>query len=68
VTVSGQWLGKHGPIARQQIVNKATVGCNNKRTVFFMWFMLRCYKQGTKSEKYKRLKLGGGQAYDRSSE
>jgi hypothetical protein len=26
VTVSGQWLGKHIPVARQQIINNATVG------------------------------------------
>jgi hypothetical protein len=32
---SGQRLGKHVPVARQQILNNATVGRNN-RTVFYV--------------------------------
>jgi hypothetical protein len=48
VTVSGQWLGKHVPVARQQTINNETVGCNNTRAVFSVWSMMRCYKKGTK--------------------
>jgi hypothetical protein len=48
-SVSGQRHSKHVPIAMQQILNKATVGRNNRRAVFSMWSVLRCYRQGTKS-------------------
>jgi hypothetical protein len=47
--VSGQRLRKRIPVARQQILNNATVGNNNERTVFSMWSVPRCYKEGTKS-------------------
>jgi hypothetical protein len=45
--VSEQRLGKHVPVARQQILNNATVGRNNRRVVFSMEPGPRCYKQGT---------------------
>jgi hypothetical protein len=35
--VSGQWLGKHVPVARQQILNNATVRLQQwKSCVFYM--------------------------------
>jgi hypothetical protein len=40
--------GKHVPVARQQILNNATVGHSDRRAVFSMWSEQRCYKQGTK--------------------
>jgi hypothetical protein len=55
-------------IARQRILNNATVGRNNTRTVFSMWSVPRCYrdkvssvqfcmgvKKGPKSVKLKNL-------------
>jgi hypothetical protein len=42
-----------------------------QKGVFSTWSVSRCYKQGTNLElghKYKRLQLGGGQAYDSSSD
>jgi hypothetical protein len=48
VTVPGQRLGKHAPVARQQILNNATDGCNNRGAVISVWSMPRCYKQGAK--------------------
>jgi hypothetical protein len=47
-TVPGQRLGKHVPVARQQIINNAIVERNNRRAVFSMWSVPRCYTQGTK--------------------
>jgi hypothetical protein len=47
--VAGQRLHKHVPFARQQILNNVIVGLNNGRTVFSMWSVPRCYKQGTRS-------------------
>jgi hypothetical protein len=43
--VSGQQLGKHVVVGRQQILNNATVGRNNRRAVFYMWSVPGCYKQ-----------------------
>jgi hypothetical protein len=37
-------------------------------TVFSAWSVERGYITRTPTRKYKRLKLGGGQAYDRSSD
>jgi hypothetical protein len=34
MTVATQRLGKHVPVARQQIINNATGGRNNRRAVF----------------------------------
>jgi hypothetical protein len=34
--VSGQRLGKHVPVAMQQILNNATVGSNNRKIVFYV--------------------------------
>jgi hypothetical protein len=47
-TVSGQQLGKHFPVAKQQILNNSTIGSNTKIIVFSMWSVSSCYKQGTK--------------------
>jgi hypothetical protein len=44
---------------------------NNGNGVFYTWSAQRGYKQGevwSLVKKYKRLKLGGGQAYERSSD
>jgi hypothetical protein len=41
--VSGQRLGNHVPVARQQILNNTTVSRNNRRAVFSMWSVPRCY-------------------------
>jgi hypothetical protein len=46
--ISGQRLGKHVPVARQQILNIATVGRNNESAVFSMLSVPRCYRQGTR--------------------
>jgi hypothetical protein len=48
--VSGQRLGKHIPVATQQILNAATVKCMNRKAVFSVWYMPRCYKQGARSD------------------
>jgi hypothetical protein len=48
--VSGQRLGKHVPIARQKILNNTKVGIQQRTTVFLMWSVPRCYKQGTSLE------------------
>jgi hypothetical protein len=48
VTISGQQLGEHVPVARQWILNNATVGYYNGNRVISLWSVLRCYKQGTK--------------------
>jgi hypothetical protein len=42
--VLGQRLGKHVPVARQQILNNATVDFNNRTVVFSTWFVMRGYK------------------------
>jgi hypothetical protein len=34
--VSGKRLGKHVPVARQQIINNAAVGRNNRSCVFYV--------------------------------
>jgi hypothetical protein len=48
--VSGLRLGKHSPVARQQILNNNAIAeRNNRRTVFSMWSVPRCYKQGIMS-------------------
>jgi hypothetical protein len=49
--VSGQRLGKHVPVARQQILNNATVTRSNtsRKAVFSLCSLPRWYKQGTKS-------------------
>jgi hypothetical protein len=76
MAVSKQQLSKHVPAATDK--------CNNRITVFSMWSMPRSYNQDrwsnenehvrgigqgeARHRKYKRLKLGGGQAYDRSSD
>jgi hypothetical protein len=36
------------PVARQQTLINATVGHKNRKTVFYMWSMPRCYRQGTR--------------------
>jgi hypothetical protein len=46
--VSGQRLGKHVPVARQQILNNATVRLQ-QWVLFSTWSVPRCYKQGTRS-------------------
>jgi hypothetical protein len=46
--VSGQRLGKHVLVARQQILNNET-DYSSGRAVFSTWFVPRYYKQGTKS-------------------
>jgi hypothetical protein len=33
---SGQWLRKHAPVARQQILNNATVGLEHCKIVFVL--------------------------------
>jgi hypothetical protein len=43
--VSGQRLGKHVPVAREQILNNATVGLHNGRAVFSMWSVPRGYRR-----------------------
>jgi hypothetical protein len=42
---SGQQFCKHVPVARQQILNNATIERNNRRAVFSMWSVPGCYKQ-----------------------
>jgi hypothetical protein len=37
------------PVAMRQSLNNARVGRSNRRTVFSMWSVQRCYKQGTDS-------------------
>jgi hypothetical protein len=34
--ILGEWLRKHVPVEKQQILNNATAGRNNRRTVFFV--------------------------------
>jgi hypothetical protein len=46
MTVSGQQLGKHIPVARRQIINNATVGLQQWKQGVSMWCMQSCYKQG----------------------
>jgi hypothetical protein len=43
--VSGQRLGKHVAVGRQQILNNPTVERNNRRAVFSMWSVPGCNKQ-----------------------
>jgi hypothetical protein len=48
--VSSQRLGKHVPVARQQVHNNATVGRNNRRSVFSMCSVPR--KEGHSSVEF----------------
>jgi hypothetical protein len=49
-SVSGQRLGKHVPVAMQQILNNATIGLQQWKSLFSAWSVPRCYKQGTRLE------------------
>jgi hypothetical protein len=35
MAVSGQWLGKHVPVSRQQIINNATIGLEKWKSCVF---------------------------------
>jgi hypothetical protein len=50
---SGQILDKHVPIARQHVLNNATVGLQQWKRGGSAWSVLRCYKQGTKSVQFR---------------
>jgi hypothetical protein len=47
--VSGHQLGKHVPIARQQILNIATVGPHRWKSYVFYMVRVKMIKQGTRS-------------------
>jgi hypothetical protein len=49
MAVSGQWLGKHVTIARQQFLIIEQLDYNNGIAVFSMWSVPRCYKKRTRS-------------------
>jgi hypothetical protein len=46
--VSEQWLGKHVPVATQQVLNKSLLDYNNGWAVFSTWSVPR-YKKRTRS-------------------
>jgi hypothetical protein len=50
MAVSGQRLGKHVPISRQQILNNITGGLQQSKSVFSTWSVQRCYISKGKSQ------------------
>jgi hypothetical protein len=61
MSTAKQWLGKHVPTTTEKLLE----------AVISMWSVLRLYSKDQEnqvSQKYERLKLGGGQAYGRSSD
>jgi hypothetical protein len=49
VIVATPRLGKHVPVARQQILSNVTVGLQQWKRGVSTWSVPRCYKQGTRS-------------------